>query len=375
MDPDLVSLLREFVSIPSMNPYRADHLAEGYGEKRLARRVATVLEDAGLRVQVTELEPGRCNLLATLPGPSDRKPLLFVAHLDTVPADNMTIAPFAAEVREGYLYGRGACDNKGSLAAMVHALRRVAAAKANASPILLAATADEECGYAGIRALVAGGPEARAAFVGEPTALRPVVAHKGVVRWTITTRGKSAHAAEPTAGANAIYPMARLVAELESLGQDLLHRPPHPLLGTASLNVGTIRGGHSVNTVADHCVVELDWRLLPGESAESAETTVAEVAARHGATIERFFTARPFEIAEDAEPVVLALRALEAVGRGTRPTGAPYATEAPEILAAGIPVVVVGPGDPAKAHAADECVELAQVEAAAEAFEWLMRNG
>jgi len=373
VEPDLLSHLREFVAIPTMNPYLRTDPGEGYGEEPLARRLAEILGEAGLEVEISKLAPARCNLIARLPAPGGR-PLLFVAHLDTVPADNMTIDPFAAEVRHGHLYGRGACDNKAALAAMAHALCRVARQGANTCPILLAATADEECGYAGIRALVAGGIEARAAFVGEPTALKLVVAHKGVVRWTLTTSGKSAHAADPTAGRNAIYPMARLVAELEKIGEDLLRRPPHPLLGPPCLNVGTIRGGHSVNTVPDTCVAEVDWRFLPGESAEAAEAILSEIAERHGATLERFFTANAFEVAEDSEPVALARRALAAVGRAAPIVGAPYATEAPEVLAAGIPCVVFGPGDPKKAHAADESVKIAQVEAAAAAYEWLMRN-
>ncbi len=373
MEPELLSLLRELVAIPSMNPYLRADPGEGYGEERLATRLAQILREAGLEVEISQLAPTRCNLLARLPGDGGR-PLLFVAHLDTVPADNMTIAPFAAEVRDGHLYGRGACDNKAALAAMTHALCRVARKRANSCPILLAATADEECGYAGIRALLAHRLEARAAFVGEPTALDLVVAHKGVVRWTLTTTGKSAHAADPTAGQNAIYPMAHLVAELEKIGEGLLRQPPHPLLGTPCLNVGTIHGGHSVNTVPDRCVAEVDWRFLPGGSAEEAEAILSEIAERHGATLERFFTANAFEVAEDSEPVALARRALAAAGREAALTGAPYATEAPEVLAAGIPCVVFGPGDPEKAHAADESVEVAQVEAAAAAYEWLMRN-
>jgi acetylornithine deacetylase len=157
MDSELVALLRELVGIPSMNPYRGAEVPPGYGEAAIAERVAAFLRDSGLPVTLQEIAPGRPNILARLESSHSalgtrHSTLLFVAHLDTVPVDGMTIPPFEGFERDGRLWGRGSCDNKGSLAAMLTALRRVAAAKSNSSTILFAGTADEESGYRGIRA-------------------------------------------------------------------------------------------------------------------------------------------------------------------------------------------------------------------------------
>lgn len=384
MTPALVALLRELVSIPSMNPYRRPDLPPGYGEAALAARVAACLRDAGLSVQLQEIAPGRPNVLARLEGPPDAAPRLFVAHLDTVPIEGMTIAPFEGAVRGGRLYGRGACDNKGSLAAMLAALRRVADSRSNASPILFAATADEENGYRGIRAALRhwrpgtadGGPRPqrapRAAFVGEPTGLRIVIAHRGVVRWTIAQSGQSAHSAHPEQGVNAIYRMTPLLRDLEALAAEIARRPAHPRVGPPTLSVGTIHGGHSVNTVPDHCILEVDRRLVPGESPDAAEAEVRALAERHGAAVERFFYAGAFEVPQDALAVRMATKAVAAVTGEATTIGVAYATEAPEVFDAGIPVVVLGPGDASKAHAADEWIELDQLDAASQVYEHLM---
>jgi len=431
MDADLVALLRELVAIPSMNPYRSETLEPGYGEARLAERVAAFLRDAGLAVELHEIAPGRVNVLARLeaaqPGPEEshaeaaekakrgehaekhgakgeapnpesgiwnvESGILFVAHLDTVPVEGMTVPPFEGRVKDGRLYGRGACDNKGSLAAMLTALRCVAAAKSNPAPILFAGTADEESGYRGVRAAlrcVAQPPSAvhlpRAAFVGEPTGLNIVIAHRGVVRWAITQRGKSAHSAHPEQGVNAIYKMTPVLRDLETLAAEIARRPAHPLVGPPTLSVGTVRGGHSVNTVPDQCVIEVDRRLVPGESPDAAEAEVRAVAERHGATIERFFCAGAFEVPPDVLPARMARRAVEAVVEkldadseiGNRKSeignfiGVAYATEAPEVLDAGIPVVVLGPGDGSKAHSVDEFIALDQLEMAERVYEHLM---
>lgn len=391
MDADLVALLRELVAIPSMNPYRSQTLEPGYGEARLAERVAAFLRDAGLAVELHEIAPGRVNVLALLPSSQSaiRNPqsaILFVAHLDTVPVEGMTVPPFEGVVKDGRLYGRGACDNKGSLAAMLTALRRVAAAKSSPAPILFAGTADEESGYRGVRAAlrcVAQPPSAmrlpRAAFVGEPTGLNIVIAHRGVVRWAVTQHGTSAHSAHPEQGVNAIYKMTPVLRDLETLAAEVARRPAHPLVGPPTLSVGTVRGGHSVNTVPDQCVIEVDRRLVPGESPDAAEAEVRALAERHGATMERFFCAGAFEVPPDALPARMARKAVEAVVERLDADseignfiGVAYATEAPEVLDAGIPVVVLGPGDGSKAHAADEFIALDQLEMAERVYEHLM---
>jgi len=425
MSADLEALLRELVSIPSMNPFRTGKSDPGYGEARLAERVAAWLREAGLAAETHDIAPGRTNVAALLDGPRGAAPLLFVAHLDTVPAEGMTVPPFEGIVKEGRLYGRGACDNKGSLAAMLAALRRVAAAKSNRCPILFAGTADEESGYGGIRSFLGAAVSAgssvprsacptvlrsssspgagegedtagqasrgtaekprpkpfshvlwppRAGVVGEPTSLRIIIAHRGVARWTLTTHGQSAHSAHPEEGINAIYRMAPLVADLAALAAEIARRPPHPLVGPPTLSVGTIHGGLSVNTVPDRCAIEVDRRLIPGESAESAAAEVAAVARRHGATLDDLFGSDPFEIAREADVVRLVSDAVRAETGQAEAVGVAYATEAPEVLRAGIPVVVFGPGEGAKAHSADESIPLDQLEAASRIYERIMKS-
>lgn len=372
MDDALVTLLARLVAIPSLNPYRAETDDPRCGEAALAEFVAGFLREAGLAVELAEVMPGRPNVVASLDGPLGGAPLLFVAHLDTVPVEGMTIDPFAGEVRDGLLYGRGACDTKGSMAAMLAALRRVAEAKANRHPLMFVATVDEESGFSGIRAFLVSGREVEAAFVGEPTGLALIIAHRGVARYGITTHGKSAHSAIPGEGVNAIYRMAPIVTELEALARELQARPPHPLVGPPSLSVGTIRGGHSVNTVPDRCVIEVDRRLVPVETPDVAEAAIRAIAERGGATVEPIFCAGAFEMPRDSDVVRRAVAAAEAVLGQASIIGARYCTEAAELALAGIPAVVVGPGEGLKAHSADECIALDQLEAACQIYQHLM---
>ena len=373
MDDELVILLRDLVAVPSMNPYRTETLDEGYGEARLAKRVAAFLKHAGVSVEVREVLPGRPNVVARLEGQADGPPLVFVAHLDTVPVEGMTVPPFEGRVEDGRLYGRGACDNKGSLAAMLMALKRVAAAKANRAPVLFAATMDEESGYGGVRALIGDGLEARGAIVGEPTKLDVVVAHKGALRVAVSTHGKSAHSSRPELGLNAIYGMAPVLTGLEALADELRQRPPHQLVGPPTLSVGTIHGGLTINTVPDRCVIEIDRRLLPGEPIGPAEAEIRAVCERHGAAYEFVFATEGFQIHADAELVAMALDAVAEVLGEAEIVGVPFGTEASELSRAGIPTLVLGPGDAAQAHSADEWIDLAQLAAAARIYERIMK--
>lgn len=372
MDDDVVALLRELVAIPSMNPYLTGRLGDGYGEAQVAERVAAFLRHAGPDVELCEVMPGRPSVVARLDGPDGGDPLVFVAHLDTVPADGMTVPPFEGRIEGERLYGRGACDNKAALAAMLCALRRVAAARANRAPILFAGTIDEESTYAGTRALLADGLAARGAIVGEPTGLDVVIAHKGALRIAITATGRSAHSSTPELGENAIYRMARLVADLEALAGELPKRDPHPLVGPPTLSVGTIHGGLTINTVPDRCAIEVDRRLMPGEPVAPAQAEIRAIAEKHGADFELVFATEGFEIAEDHELVAMALDAIVATRGEADIIGVPYGTEASAFSAAGIPTLVLGPGDAAQAHAADEWVALPQVAAAARIYERIM---
>ena len=204
----------------------------------------------------------------------------------------MTIDPWRPTVRDGRIYGRGSCDIKGGMTAMLGALARLVAEAPRRRPtLIMACTVNEEHGYSGATALTrlwtAGDTDSifprapDAAVIAEPTNLDVVVAHKGAVRWRCHTHGRAAHSSQPQLGDNAIYKMARVVAALESYARDVpASLPAHPLCGRSSLSVGVISGGLSVNTVPDRATIEIDRRIIPGEDGEGAYRQVVEYVTR-----------------------------------------------------------------------------------------------
>lgn len=284
MSLDLTKTLSELVSLPSVNPM--GRLAEGpeYFEHRVTDYLEALFRRLGIPYQRQLVEPGRENIVARLDGRrscTEGGPLiLFEAHQDTVPTTGMTIDPFNPVVRDGRLYGRGACDIKGGLTAMLGAVARLAEERPGEMPTLvMACTVNEEHGYTGATALtklwsqpgsiIPRKPDA--AIVAEPTSLQVVVAHKGVVRWRCHARGQAAHSSQPQLGVNAIFEMNRVLSALERYQKEIAPRlSEHPLCGRPTLSVGTIAGGLSVNTVPDRCTIEIDRRLIPGEKADEA---------------------------------------------------------------------------------------------------------
>ena len=359
-------LLAELVRIPSVNPMGRAMSGGAYGEAALAEHVAAFLHRHAIDVHVTEVAPGRPNVTGYVDAGAERT-LLLQAHLDTVHVEGMSIAPFGAEIRDGSLYGRGACDTKGSLAsflqAVVEAVQHPEKLRYN---IVILATADEEYQFTGARHAVHSGLKADMGIAGEPTSLRIIRAHKGVVRWYLRTRGTAAHAAYPARGENAIYRMGHVLTRLESYARDLAAVTPHPLLGTPSLSVGVIEGGQAVNIVPDACRIEIDRRTLPHEDA--AAVIEAAGSCLHG--IDGWEMAPPhlvaggMDIAEGATVVRELSQAIRGVTGGAAVEGAYYATDAGAFNAGGIPTVVFGPGDIALAHTAAEHIPLAELRQA-----------
>jgi acetylornithine deacetylase len=315
--------------------------------------------------------PLRDNLVARCDVPGARRTLVLEAHQDTVPTDHMTIEPFAARIADGRLYGRGACDIKGGLAAMLAAFARLAREKPRgAANVLLACTVDEEYTFLGVQRLVRD-LRADLAVVAEPTQLQIVHAHKGVVRWYVSTPGRSCHSSSPEQGVNAIYRMGRLLVAIEQYAQQLRTSRSDPLLGPATLSVGRIEGGTSVNTVPDRCRIEIDRRVIPGEDPMAAPGQLTSFL--HEAGIEFPFTATEPWMCKSAlsprgsEELVRRLgEVLDTVRGSHQVIAVPYGTDASTIAEAGIPAVVFGPGDIAQAHTADEWVALEEVEQASE---------
>jgi acetylornithine deacetylase/succinyl-diaminopimelate desuccinylase-like protein len=381
---DCVRIASQLVRIPSVNPMGG---VEGLGsagrtgftaEGRLTDYLSDLFHEIGIPSIRQTVSPGRENIVALFMQRGARRTILFDAHQDTVSAAGMTIEPFGGEVRGGKLLGRGACDVKGGMAAMIAAAARVASEKPRtAASVALACTVDEEHSFQGVRRLLSGPWERGTpdmAVVAEPTRLEVVIAHKGFMRWKIATRGRSCHSASPQLGINAIYKMAAVVQALEEYARGLENGRCHPLLGTPTVNVGTISGGSGANTVPSSCIVEIDRRLIPGEDPAAAFADCrAGLLARLGVDFPLSFQepwhAEPvLDTPADSEVARVSTAAVSSVLGSASAVGVPYGTDASTISAGGIPAVVLGPGDIAQAHTPDEWVETDQIEKAAEVY-------
>ncbi len=355
-------LLRDLIALPSVNPAFLPAQDLRAGEQRMGDFLAATAARAGLDVEFQPVAPGRPNLLVRLtPRGKARQRLLLAPHLDTVGA---TDDQFKPRSRNGRLFGRGACDTKGSVAAMVTALCEVAQSRPRPveTEIIFAGLVDEEQGQSGSRALVASGLKADLAIVGEPTRLQVVTAHKGTLWMTLETRGKSAHGSCPELGRNAVHAMARVVDLLQTDYAAQLRRRRHPLLGCATISVGAIGGGSQANIVPDRCTILLDRRTLPGETEAGVRREIL------GALRRRNLTAvfvhdklRPCPPLETNPRRPLVTRFLECADQ-RRAAGVRYFSDASVLAQDGIPSVVFGPGDIAQAHTADEWISLAALE-------------
>jgi acetylornithine deacetylase len=374
---NVLDTLADLVRINSINPAYED----GRPEQEIAAYVESFFAARGIETWRQEVMPGRPNVIARLPGRQPERRVVFEAHTDTASISGMTIPPFDPVVRDGRLYGRGSCDTKAGLAAMMHAVASLREqGVAPPCEVWLAAAADEEYSFRGVLKLCEG-LTADAAVVAEPTELRAVIASKGVLRWKIGVRGKAAHSSKPHLGVNAISHMARVIGALEEEAGALAARR-HPLLGSATVNVGVVRGGVQVNFVPDWCEIEIDRRLLPGES-------VAEVLASYEGMLGRLRSENPsldavmeppmladdaLETAPDAPVARVASAVLAGLGLNPEPCGVPYGSDASKLARHGVPSIIFGPGSIDRAHAAEEYVECDQVALATEFYrQFLMR--
>jgi acetylornithine deacetylase len=389
---DPVSLLADLVRRPSVNPMGRDVSGPQYLEGRVSEYLVQRFAAAGIPWVRQPVAPGRDNVIARLEATvADAPVILLDAHQDTVPAEGMSIEPFTPLVRDDRMYGRGTCDVKGGLAAMVAALERLATMEVRRATVVLVATVNEEFGFSGARAfaglwtrrapapadtdlaaqaLVGGRPAM--AIVAEPTGLDLVVAHKGSLKWRIRVPGRACHGAFPEQGVNALYAAARAALAIEGLAAELLTRHSDHPCGPPTLSLGTLHGGTGVNLVPDLAVLEVERRILPEESAAVARREVIErvAAACPGVRIEH---EEPFNDAfgladGTAEPGAAAwidalARAAAAAGAGRR-VAARYGTNAGVYSLAGVPSVVFGPGSIQQAHTADEWIDLGQLAAA-----------
>lgn len=344
-----LELARRLLAFDTINPPGS--------EAAPAQFLGGLLSAAGYRTRYFEFSPGRSTLLATLEGSGDR-PIGFTGHLDTVPLGSAawTHAPFAGVVEDGRLYGRGASDMKAAVAAMVVAALRQGGAGSRGAGIVLIITAGEETSCEGARHLAASLDLAGmvgALVVGEPTSNQPVIAHKGCVRYRIAARGVSAHGSMPHEGVNAIHRIAEVVERLRSFD---FGTAPHPLLGTPTLNIGTVAGGSGINLVADSAELGVDVRLIPGQQEEMVR---ARIQAELGPDVTMELLEQADSVATDgSDPWIRKVCGIAERyhGTGLEPGGVPYFTDA-SVLTPALghpPTVILGPGEAAMAHKTDE---------------------
>jgi acetylornithine deacetylase/succinyl-diaminopimelate desuccinylase family protein len=378
---DTTRLLRDLVALPSVNPMGRDLSADIVCEHRVTAYLEQFFRDLGVPFERQPVAPLRENIVARLDMPGARRTLLLEAHQDTVPIDHMSIDPFAARIDGGRLYGRGACDIKGGMAAMLACFARLVRERpTGCGNVIMACTVDEENTMLGVRELVRRGVRADFAVVAEPTGLNIVHAHKGVTRWQIITPGRACHSSSPEQGDNAIYRMAHLLTAVERFAERLRTGPADPLLGPPTLSIGVIDGGTSVNTVPDRCRVEVDRRLVGGEEPDAMPQQLTDFLRNEAGIAFAFVMTQPWIreralIPAGSDEIIRLLGGAIDADRGShRVHPVSYGTDAATIAWSGTPAVVFGPGDIAQAHTRDEWVDLAEVEQAAAILYRLARS-
>lgn len=359
----LVETLQGLVRINSINP---SLIPGGPGEAEIAAYTAAVMDQIGLKVSVHEPEAGRPSVVGRLPGhdPEHGRKLMLNAHYDTVGVEGMA-EPFAGAVRAGRLYGRGAYDMKGSLAACLTAAKAlVDAGLSPAGELFIAAVADEEYASLGTADVIRR-HQLDGAIVSEPTGLDICLAHKGFAWLAVETLGRAAHGSRFDLGIDANMRMGRFLAELDQLEQELRARRGHPLVGPPSLHAALLQGGTALSAYAANCQLQIERRTIPGETSAGVLAEIQAIADRLAAadptfraTVELLFEREPFEVAPEAGIVrAVSQAAAEVLGRQPVFSGETPWMDAALLAAAGVETVVIGP-DGGGAHAAEEWVEI-----------------
>ena len=354
------------VAIDSRNP---SLVAGGPGERACAEALAATLRQWGFEVELQGADAARPNVIARL-GRAGGRTLLLNGHLDTVGVEGMVHPPWDAEMRNGRLFGRGATDMKGGVAAMCAAALRVADSGLDGQ-VIIAAVADEEFESIGTRALIDSGLRADAAIVTEPTRLAICPAHRGFAWLELVVHGRAAHGSRYDIGVDAITLAAAVLTELDHYQREVLCTRAHPLLGRPSLHASIIGGGLGLSTYPDRCSVQIERRTIPGETAadfvREVEDACARVRRRLGALDAEIipgFAQLPNDTPAEHPLVRTLARSLERVGERAPIEGLPCWTDAALLSAAGVPAICFGPGDIGLAHAAEEYVDIGEIERA-----------
>ena len=356
-------------------------------EKELGNYLENYMREVGLYVQIQDVSEGRFNVLGhTAKNLSNRPRMMLNAHYDVVPeGTGWTRSPFGGTIDgNDRMYGRGASDMKGGLVAMIESAANIQNRdlKDDGSDLVVAAVVDEEETQLGTKKIIEGGIRPSYAIVGEPTKLAVVIAHKGELALEIIIEGKSAHSSVPEKGINSIYQASKIIRELELRAlafQKLGKKKPHPLLGHPTLSVTMINGGNGPAIVPARTSITVDRRLLPGEDPNQIGKEFGNMIIRLRekekglgnvkTSMRKIIEAYPLEIKKDHPLVKVALRSRsEVMLAPSRTSGVPYTTDGWILANAGIPTLIMGPGDIERAHRPDEWVSLEEVSKASEIY-------
>lgn len=362
----VVILLQNLIRIPSVNP-EGDPGCKETGEAAIATYISELLQELEAYVSFQEVLPRRPNVLARFPSSSNtQKPrLLFAPHLDTVSISGMTIPPFGGEIRNGRIWGRGASDTKGPMAAILWALHKSRERIADLPwEIWFAGLMDEEAHQTGSRTLAAK-EKFDFVIIGEPTEMKIIYRTKGSLWLKLRTRGRAAHGSSPEKGENAVYKMLDILHWLRQTAVPKLHLSMYPELGAASLNLGIIHGGVCHNIVPNLCEATLDIRTVPDQNA--GDFTEALHRIWPDLEIERR-ESPPLNTLPD-HPIIHKL-----LSTGSQLATAPWFCDASSFSAAGTPAIAIGPGSIAQAHTADESLEISVLEKGAKFFESFLNS-
>lgn len=373
--PSLKDRFAQLLALPSVS---CTQPALDQSNRPVVELLATWLGDLGFACELQEIAPGKFNLLASLgSGPGG---LVLAGHTDTVPYDESLWKsdPLRLDERDGRWYGLGSCDMKGFFAIAIEALLPLLD-QPLLQPLLILATCDEESSMAGARALAeAGRPLGRAAVIGEPTGLRPIRLHKGVMMERIDILGQSGHSSDPSLGHSALEAMHAAIGELLALRAQWQKEFNNPQFGVPqpTLNLGCIHGGDNPNRICGQCALEFDLRPLPGMDPQALRRAINErlapLAERFAVRLDYqplFPAVPPFEQAADSELVRLAERL-----SGHSAEAVAFGTEAPYLQQLGCQTLVLGPGDIACAHQPDEHLELARIPPTVELLRGLIQH-
>ncbi len=354
-------MLSELIRINSINP---DLVPGGPGEAEIATYIAGALRDLGLEAATHEAAPGRVSVVGRLRGTGGGRSLMLNGHIDTVGVAGMD-APFSADLRNGNMYGRGAFDMKGSVAACLVAVKALAEAQVSlGGDVLVAAVADEEYASLGTADVINRYP-VDGAIVTEPTQMKLCRAHKGFIWLEVETVGRAAHGSRFDEGIDANMRMGRFLAALDTLEQRLRRQSGHPLVGPPSLHAALIAGGTELSAYAARCQLKIERRTIPGEGEAQVVAelqhiidTLAAADPTFKATVKSFFVRNPFEVSAEAAIVQAAERAsTQVLGQAPAHVGETFWADAALLAAAGVETVMIGPIG-GGAHAAEEWVDL-----------------